>query len=593
MKNALIAMLTLFLGLILAACGSQGETPVPADGDGDSEAASEATCGNGTCEAGENCLSCPADCTCRCGDGICTYGEFYAVCPADCPDTLAATPPMGWSTWNAFACAIDETMAREMADAFVSSGFKAAGYRYLNLDDCWQTSRTSEGRIVAAADRFASGIPALADYVHDKGLLFGLYTCVSTKTCQEKPGSQGYETNDAAAYAEWKVDFIKEDWCFHDDRPAYEQYKVMHDALAGVSYPILFSICNWGQEDSWLWAPAIGQIWRTTLDIKNSYLSVMFNYSLNVDLAPYAAPGHFNDPDMLEVGNGKLSAAENRTHMAWWAIMAAPLIAGNDLRTMDADTKAVLLNPEVIAVDQDPAGLQGVRVVTKGDLDVIVKPLTETGARAVVVSNSGADTQTTVLPIAKLGLVGEVALRDLWTHTDLGRVSADKPLTLAPHESVFYKATGTEPAVTHGESALSAWPAIYSANAVGPVEIDRSLGTEKAGDGGPLRLAGQSYATGLGVSASAVVYHLGGACTHLHAVVGVDDEVTSGGNVGFEVWGDGKELYASSTMSAGTAPATVEVDLTGVIRLKLRVTPGTDGLDGDHADWADLRITCR
>jgi alpha-galactosidase len=338
------------------------------------------------------------------------------------PETvLAPLPPMGFNTWNKFGCNVDERLIRETADAMVETGMLAAGYRYLVIDDCWQVSRDTNGRIVADPERFPGGMKALADYVHGKGLLFGLYTDLGPKTCAGRPGSLGFEDLDAASYAEWGVDYIKVDWCNTDDLQAPFQYAKFRDALRQTGRPIVLSICEWGRNDPWTWARGVGQLWRTTADIGDDWESVAWIINANAHHYAAAGPGGWNDPDMLEVGNGGMTGDEYRAHFSLWAIMAAPLMAGNDLRAMTEETKAILLNREVIAIDQDPLGLQGRIIIDRGyGGQVWLKPLAD-GSKAVAFLNlSGGELALNVRWSQIDVPAGPARVRDLWAHRDLG-----------------------------------------------------------------------------------------------------------------------------------------------------------------------------
>jgi alpha-galactosidase len=359
------------------------------------------------------------------------------------PNGLALTPPMGWNSWNKFACNNNEQTVRATADALVASGMRDAGYQYVVIDDCWQTSRDADGFIVADAQKFPSGIKALADYVHSRGLKFGIYSDAGRLTCGGRPGSQGHEYQDAITYARWGVDYLKYDWCNTGDRNAEEAYAVMADALRQSGRPIVFSMCEWGAAKPWLWAKNVGNLWRTTGDIFDSFSAkdpkrdwahtVIGIADLNEPLWPYAGPGHWNDPDMLEVGNGGMTPIEYRSHFSLWAMMAAPLIAGNDIVHMDAATRDILLNKEVIAVDQDALGRQGQRVTKQGDSEVWVKPLSD-GAAAILLFNRGAAPATIDAGADQLGttpISGRV--RDVWAHKDLGRWRGSITANVAPH----------------------------------------------------------------------------------------------------------------------------------------------------------------
>jgi alpha-galactosidase len=342
--------------------------------------------------------------------------------------TPALTPPMGWNSWNHFACNVDEKTIRDTADAMAADGMRDAGYRYLVIDDCWQGERDAHGDIQADPHRFPSGIAALAAYVHSKGLKFGIYSDAGTKTCGGRSGSRGREFQDAAQYARWGVDYLKYDWCNTSTQNAEASYGLMRQALDQSGRPIVFSMCEWGTAKPWLWAADIGNLWRTTGDIRDSWSGasgyqhgVMDIVDLNEPLYAYAGPGHWNDPDMLEVGNGGLTDTEARSHFSLWAMMAAPLIAGNDLAHMSAATRAILLNREVIAVDQDALGSQGRRVQKSGDLEVWSKPLAN-GSRAVLLLNRGAASASISVAWHTLGYPDALTakVRDLWKAEDVG-----------------------------------------------------------------------------------------------------------------------------------------------------------------------------
>lgn len=365
---------------------------------------------------------------------------------------LAATPPMGWNSWNKYGCNINETLIKNMADNMVSSGMKDAGYTYINMDDCWQTGRDSNGNIIADPVKFPSGIKALADYVHSKGLKFGLYTDVGTYTCAGRPGSLNYETKDANTYAQWGVDYVKEDWCYTDGLDPQTQYSKMRDALSNTGRSILFSICNWGVNKPWIWGPSTGNMWRTTGDIEDSWNSITSLIDQNAAHAGYAGPGGWNDPDMLMVGNygtgaiggGGMTDTEYQSHFSIWAMMAAPLIAGNDLGNMNQATKDILMNKEVIAVDQDPKGVQGVVVSDKGGLQVWSKELSASGTRAIALFNRTGTAANITVNFAQVGLNSSVSVRDLWQHADKGQFNGSYTAMVPSHGVVMLKLTGQE-----------------------------------------------------------------------------------------------------------------------------------------------------
>jgi alpha-galactosidase len=355
---------------------------------------------------------------------------------------LALVPPMGWNSWNKFRCNVSEQLIKDTADAMSSNGMKSAGYQYIIIDDCWQISRDSQSNIIPDPTRFPSGMKSLADYVHSKGLKFGLYSDRGTKTCEGRPGSHGYETQDANTYASWGVDYLKYDNCYADgDQQA--DYERMRDALQNSGRDIVFSICAWEFID---WMPKTGNLWRTTRDIQDTWNSIMSNIDINKGLAAYAGPGAWNDPDMLEIGNGGMTETEYKTHFSMWAIMAAPLIAGNDMRSMDTVTKAILTNQEIISVDQDPLGIQGSVVRDDGLLEVWSKSLSEPGTKAVVLLNRGSAEADITVNWSEIGLTGNASVRDLWLHKDLGQHAGSFKARVAAHGTVMLKITSV-PAV--------------------------------------------------------------------------------------------------------------------------------------------------
>jgi len=370
--------------------------------------------------------------------------------PARTANGLALTPPMGWNSWNKFGCNVDEKIVRSVADAMAAGGMRDAGYRYVVIDDCWHAPRDENGFITADAKKFPSGMKALGDYIHSKGLKFGIYSDAGMKTCGGHPGSQGHEYQDAITYARWGVDYLKYDWCSTGTRNAEEAYALMADALRSTGRDITFSLCEWGQNRPWLWGSKIGNLWRTTGDIWDSYSandkahswahSMLDIIDLNEPLWPFAGPGHWNDPDMLEIGNGGMTDIEYRTHFSLWAMMAAPLMAGNDVANMSPETAAILLNKDVIAIDQDPLGAQGHRVRKTGEQEVWARPLAD-GGRAVVLFNRATAPAEISVDWTELGYPRgmKAEVRDLWAHKSLGRSAGSFAATVAPHGVVMVR----------------------------------------------------------------------------------------------------------------------------------------------------------
>lgn len=346
---------------------------------------------------------------------------------------LAKTPPMGWNSWNLFAGRVNEQLVKEIADAMVSSGMRDAGYIYVNIDDTWEGTRDAEGNL--RPNKKFPDMKGLADYLHARGLKLGIYSSPGPRTCAGYPASYGHEVQDAKTFASWGVDYLKYDWCsagqIYKDSQLQPVYQKMGVALQDTGRPFVFSLCEYGLGDVQTWGKDVGgNLWRTTDDIRDSWDSMIANIEKQVPTAPYAGPGHWNDPDMLEIGNGHMTDAEYRTHMSLWALSAAPLLAGNDIRSMSDATKAILLNKEVIAVDQDPLGKQATPV-RQGQLETWVKPLADGGV-AVGVVNYGSSTTSATINTSELHLKGNVRhARDLWAHKDVkfrkGDYSADVP----------------------------------------------------------------------------------------------------------------------------------------------------------------------
>ncbi len=341
---------------------------------------------------------------------------------------------MGWNSWNKFRNQVSDKLVREVADAMVRNGMKAAGYIYVNIDDTWEATRDEQGNI-RTNEKFPD-MKALADYVHGKGLKLGIYSSPGPKTCANYEGSFKHEEQDAKTYAAWGIDYLKYDWCsatqVYDYHSMPAVYAKMGNALLDSGRPIVFSLCQYGVFHGPQWAAKVGgNLWRTTGDIRDSWDSMShIGFDLQVDLAQYAGPGHWNDPDMLEIGNGGMTDTEYRTHMSLWSLLAAPLLAGNDLRDVPPNILEILLNKEVIAVDQDPLGKQAQRVAKEGDLEVWARPLSD-GAYAVGLFNRGASASKVTARWSDVGLSGKAQVRDLWAHADRGpladQFSADVP----------------------------------------------------------------------------------------------------------------------------------------------------------------------
>ncbi|MER0478519.1 NPCBM/NEW2 domain-containing protein [Streptomyces sp. Edi2] len=629
------------------------------------------------------------------------------------PGGLAKTPPMGFNNWNSTNCRAEfnEEMVKGIADLFVAKGLKDAGYQYVNLDDCWALpTRDGNGKLVPDPQRFPHGIKAVADYVHSKGLKFGIYTSAGIKTCNPAgfPGGLGHEKSDAQQFADWGVDYLKYDNCNNLGVDAKQRYRTMRDAIEATGRPIVYSICEWGENKPWEWASDVGHLWRTTGDISDSWSSMLGIAKQNLPLAPHAGPGHWNDPDMLEVGNGGMTDTEYRTHFSLWSMMAAPLLIGSDLRKAGPQTFEILANKDLIAVDQDRLGKQATVAKSESGRWTLVRQLAD-GARAVALFNETGGPQRITTTAKELGLpqADGYRLRDLWRHQDthttgtvsatvpahgttVYRISPDKrwatyppavetgtdrtPLveagtpaalrstvrnlggTPAQRVAVTLKAPqgwrvrATSPATARalpgGRTLTTGWkitapagtapggydlpliadyrsprgerltttlpgtahvvvpppsgtayaaelPWLTAANGWGPVEKNTSVGERDAGDGRPISIGGTGFAKGLGVHApSEVSFYTGGRCSAFSAQVGIDDESGDRGSAGFEVWADGKQVAASPAVTGADAAKAVSAQVTGAQTVRLVVTDGGDGIDYDHADWADAKFQC-
>ena len=365
--------------------------------------------------------------------------------------SLAATPPMGWNSWNHFRDKVDDATIRAQAEAMVKSGMRDAGYVYINIDDTWEGERDAQGNI--QANKKFPDMKALADFVHSKGLKLGIYSSPGAKTCAKYEGSLGHEQQDANTYAVWGIDYLKYDLCGLRDQMKtagspeaankimVDAYTKMRDALKGTGRPIVYSLCQYGEDGVWEWGPTVGgNLWRTTGDISDHYNRMAEIGFSQAGLAKFAGPGHWNDPDMLEVGNGGMNLQEYRTHMSLWAILAAPLLAGNDLSAMTPETTALLTNREVIAVDQDAEGKQGDRVTAEGPIEVWARPLAG-GVMAVGIFNRLSGVETAHVDFRKLGFADGVHAHDLWKGADVGKLGPDYSVQVPGHGVVFLRVT--------------------------------------------------------------------------------------------------------------------------------------------------------
>jgi alpha-galactosidase len=384
---------------------------------------------------------------------VCSLGLLAASAAGVAQSSqLAATPPMGWNSWNHFAEKVTDADVRAAADAMVASGMRDAGYIYVNIDDTWEGERDASG-VLHTNSKFPD-MKALADYVHSKGMKLGIYSGPGPKTCAKYAGSYGHEEQDAKMYAAWGIDYLKYDLCSfsqlmkqeagdeHNEK-AFEMqkaaYEKMHKALVATGRPIVYSLCQYGWNDVWKWGPEVGgNLWRTTGDINDHYNRMEQIGFSQAGLAKYAGPGHWNDPDMLEVGNGGMTGDEYRQHMTLWVILAAPLLAGNDLSKMSPETLAILTNKDVIAVDQDKLGKQGDRVWAEGPTEIWAKPLSG-GAKAVALFNRAPDPKSITLKLSEVGFGANAKMRDLWTGKDVTATNGSYTVLIPKHGTVLLK----------------------------------------------------------------------------------------------------------------------------------------------------------
>jgi alpha-galactosidase len=377
-------------------------------------------------------------------------------------DNMAPTPPMGWNSWNYFSCDVSEDLIKQAADAMVSSGMKDAGYIYINIDDCWHGQRDSLGFIHPNPQHFPSGMKSLADYIHSKGLKLGLYSDAGWKTCGGRPGSRGREYQDAMMYASWEIDYLKYDWCYTDGMKAEGAYLTMRDALFEAGRPLVFSLCEWGNDKPWEWGPKMGHLWRTTGDIYHCFDCVVDHgtwkqwgveqiLDMQDGLRKYAGPDHWNDPDMMEIGNG-MSVNEDRAHFSMWCMLAAPLMAGNDIRKMSKETLDILTNKEAISIDQDLLGIQGFKFASADSIETWFKPLKD-GDWAICFLNRTREAKPIEFNWAQQNVVDdlnnlqanfagiEYKLRNTWTHQDAGTTRKTLKTELPGHDVLMLRLT--------------------------------------------------------------------------------------------------------------------------------------------------------
>jgi alpha-galactosidase len=525
------------------------------------------------------------------------------------PGMLAPTPPMGWNSWNAFEKEIDEKLIQKTADIMVSSGMRDAGYNYLVIDDAWMASvRDDEGKLIADYEKFPRGMKAVGDYIHSKGLKYGIYQCRGHITCQDLPGSFEHEEDDMQSFADWGVDYIKLDSCYAEPngRLSSEDYAIYDAAIEKTGRPMILSISDFGQ-GAWIWGGKnFAQLWRSSGDIYPRIGSVYrcaetsggagsIHPGFN-GLWQFAGPGHWNDPDMLQVGNLK-DPAYDKVHFSLWSILAAPLMAGNDVRSMTDHTKQILLAPELIAVNQDPRGLQGFKVYNQNEIEIYNKPLSD-GTTAVLLLNKGTNTTDVTVQWEQIGLKGKQPVRDLWERKDLGAFADSfTAKNLSQHEHLFVKVgtPGGEPL----PGPVPTPPEKYTVMKKGTTYLSDLYYVIKEGQapvedknfaGEAIVLNGKTYDKGLGCKSTArMAYKLAGNADRFQATIGLDaaspDDQTGKFKIMEEDRFGGHVLFDSGKLNPGDDPVEVDIDVSGLDFIMLEFTgKGVLGL------WADARV---
>jgi len=528
----------------------------------------------------------------------------------------APTPPMGWNSWNCFQKDINEAQIKKIADCMVESGMRDAGYEYLVLDDAWMgPERDRDGKLMADSKKFPRGMKALGDYIHSKGLKFGIYQCRAKMTCQQLPGSLGHERQDIETFASWGVDYMKIDSCFaeHNGRLSSVDYELLKKCVLQSGRPMVLSISDFGN-GAWAWGgDKSAHLWRTSGDIGASMGSVYacaetsggnrkIHEAFN-GLWQFAGPGHWNDPDMLQVGNLP-SDDQNRAHFSLWCILAAPLMAGNDLRSMSDSVKDVLTAPEIVAVNQDPRGIQGYKVYSGGEQEIYNKPLCD-GTTAVLLINKGPAITDLAVNWKSIGLAGSQPVRDLWQRKDLGSFTDGFTATDLPRHGLRMIKVGT-PGSTLVPSPKPLPPAKYTVTKSGTTYLSdlcyiwkdsRVPKEDRNATDGALTIGGKAYKKGLGVQAAcSVSYKLGKAADRFRAVVGLDDAYSGSDTGRFRVRNEdyfaNDVLFDSGNMAKGDPPKTIDIDVRHVecLNLVFESSQGRRRRSDVIGNWADARV---
>jgi alpha-galactosidase len=507
---------------------------------------------------------------------------------------LSTRPPMGWNGWNRFRCSpeLNEESFKQMVDAFIQHGLKDAGYTYVNLDDCWQVDRDENDNIVVDKERFPGGIKVLSDYVHSKGLKFGIYTSAGRITCEKRPGSYGFEKKDVQTYADWGVDYIKVDWCGIEYLDTLTQYKVWKEAIADVGRPMILSIAIANIDyipntKVWMWGREAGYLWRTAIDINDYWPDVLRVFDKNAKYAEYSGPGGWNDSDMLQVGNGNMTFEEYRTHFTLWAVSSSPLILGNDLRNMSEEIQRLVTQPEVIAINQDPLGVAASLVSEKDGLQVWSKQIESKGKRAVVLLNRTEEEAEMTVFWKDLNLLPLVMVRDVWQEHEKG-ISKDSYTTKVPsHGVVLLKVQGFD---STDSVSIPPLPDVVHEGYL----FDQHGIEVTDNDSKNTHILKDPQHRGLIMSPfSNIRYHLNGLCQQLASYIEVQHASLDPADITFKVYTDGR-LALSKQMLKTDFPTRIAVDVSKVRVVDLFIEPKDQYfIDGQEGLWGDLYITCK
>ncbi len=523
---------------------------------------------------------------------------------------LALTPPMGWNSWNCFHENINEQQIKEIADAMVSSGMRDAGYEYLVLDDGWMAAERDEnGNLQADPERFPNGMKAIGDYIHSKGLKYGIYECRGYLTCQKLPGSFEHEEADMAIFASWGVDYIKLDACYAEKngRLTTEDLQIYKDAIAKTGRPMILSISDFGN-GAWVWGgKEYGQLWRTSYDIypwienvyhhaESSGGDLRIHPAFN-GLWQFAGPGHWNDPDMLEIGNLK-SELGDKIHMSLWCMLASPLMAGNDLRTMSDTVTQVLIASEVVAVNQDPRGHQGYKVFDNGKQQVYNKPLSD-GTTAVLLFNKDSVPANVSISWTEIGLAGKQKVRDLWAGKNLGVYKDGFTAWLLPQHGQYLLKVGksggepiTGPQPVSEEKYLATKNGFsYLSDLYYIMKYGQAPYYDQNPYGDSIVIDNQSYGKGIATqNGTILLYKMAGNSNRFRAMVGVDASYTGEGTGRFRVLEEdafgGKVLFDSGLMTKDSSAQQIDIDVRGMDCIFLKF----DGKEGAVGAWGNARL---